>query len=168
LPVNLLWLYPVFDQRTERCQPFLRALRRNVGQVASQRADGGSLSRSLLANLEGYAKTFGFFSLWAHSIDPVKSINRVGCQWILVTMREWMILHIQNRFPKIFIRNVFYRYFAQYNYFDHLNTSNFIISSRRRNRRRCQYEIIQKLLSRRQIRKRLIKKTSTAAVLAAQ
>ncbi len=40
--------------------------------------------------------------------------------------------------------NVFYRYFDQYDYFDHSQILIFIFSSRRRHRRRHQYEIIQK------------------------
>jgi hypothetical protein len=41
--------------------------------------------------------------------------------------------------------NVFYRYFDQYDYFDHSQILIFIFSSRRRHRRRHQYEIIQKM-----------------------
>jgi hypothetical protein len=40
---------------------------------------------------------------------------------------------------------VFYRYFDQYDYFDHSKILIFIFSSRRRHRRRHQYEIIQKI-----------------------
>jgi hypothetical protein len=43
--------------------------------------------------------------------------------------------------------NVIDGYFDHYDYFDHLETLNFIISPRRRQRRRRQYEVIQKILN---------------------
>jgi hypothetical protein len=43
--------------------------------------------------------------------------------------------------------NVVYGHFAHYDHFDHSKTLNFIISPRRRHRRRRQYEVIQKIFN---------------------
>jgi hypothetical protein len=55
------------------------------------------------------------------------------------------LVFILNRFNKL--DNVVYGHFAHYGHFDHFKTLNFIISSRRRHRRRRQYEIIQKIFN---------------------
>ncbi len=60
-----------------------------------------------------------------------------NCFW----SRNWDDRRLQNNCD-----NVFYRYFDQYHYFDHSQILIFIFSSRRRHRRRHQYEIIQKIL----------------------
>ncbi len=77
-------------------------------------------------------------------IDEIDSI-KIALRSAILILSISSVLKVKNKVERR--TNVIDDYFDHYDYFDHLKILNFILSSRRRHRRRRQYEIIQKIFN---------------------